>query len=295
MPGMAFHITARIVRKEPLFQSVEAAAERIIVDGIASSDAFLLAHVVMPNHFHMIIRQGQHPLGAIMQPIMRRLALLIQHSRQIQGHIFERRFRSNAFEDAIYLRRSIVYSDMNPLRAGLCTHPADYPWCSHSRIVARSSPPEEQHNLITVLQLFAQHASDDFEYLRAAYLNYVKWRMAKDAHDRAGKIYRKPEPSTDFGDQHFATTFRLIPRAPESRRPDLRDRAMFVLEDIDRECRIEQLRRRTLSRRLSPIRDELIAALLQGGYRNYRIADFFGVSPSKVSRIAIAMRYGRPA
>src|SRR5688500_9811985 len=119
MPGMAFHLTARINRKDPLFLGVEAAAEKIIVEGVSSSDALLLADVVMPNHFHIILRQGQRSLGWIMQPLMRRLDLLVQRSMEIEGHVFERRFRSLTFDDAPHLRRSIIYSDLNPHRAGL--------------------------------------------------------------------------------------------------------------------------------------------------------------------------------
>jgi putative transposase len=291
MPGMAFHLTARIVRKEPLFIGVEAAAENIIVEGVTSSDAQLLAHVVMRNHFHIILRQGQRSLGWIMQPIMRRLALLVQRSQGIQGHVFERRFRSLMFDEAAHLRRSIIYSDMNPQRAGLCAHPSQYPWSSHVRL-ATARATDTQENLIMVLKLFAQSASDDLEYLRAAYVTHIEWRIAKDAHDRAGTSFDEPEPSADYGDRHFATTFRLIPSARPAPRQDLRDRAKLILEQIDRECAIDGLRRRTLPRRLSPIRDQLIAALLQADYPNIKVANYFKISDSKVSRIAIAMRYG---
>jgi putative transposase len=292
MPGMAFHLTARIVRKDPLFVGVEAVAEKIIVEGVTSSDALLLSHVVMPNHFHIILRQGRRPLGWIMQPIMRRLALLVQRSQGIQGHVFERRFRSLTFDDAVHLRRSIVYSDMNPQRAGLCEHPSQYLWGSHVRLVRACDTADTRENLLTILKLFAQTASDDLEYLRAAYMKHIEWRIKKDAHDRAGTVFDEQEPSADYGDRHFATTFRLIPCALVAPRLDLRDRAVLFLEKIDKECAIDQLRRRTLSRRLSPIRDQLIAALLQADYQNVKVANFLKVSDSKVSQIAIAMRYG---
>ena len=143
------------------------------------------------------------------------------------------------------------------------------------------------------LRLFAQNASDDLEYLRAAYLKHVEWRMAKDAHDRAGRTYDVPEPSADYGDCHFATMFRAIPFAPAAKRQDLKDRAKLILEEIDKDCTIDQMRRGTLPRRLTPIRDQLIAGLLQADYRNVKVANFLRVSESKVSQVAIAMRYSR--
>jgi putative transposase len=293
MPGMAFHLTARIGRKDPLFVGIEEAAEKIIVEGVSTSDALLLSHVVMPNHFHIILRQGQRPLGWIMQPIMRRLALLVQRSKDIQGHVFERRFRSLMFDDAIHLRRSIIYSDMNPQRAGLCAHPSQYLWSSHSRLVSPCAEDNNRENLMMILQLFGQNASDDLEYLRAAYMKHIEWRIAKDSHDRAGTPFDTPEPTADHGDRHFATTFRVIPSTRPAPSQDLRDRAKLILEKIDKDCAIDQLRRRTLPRRLSPVRDQLVAALLQADYQNVRVANFLRISDSKVSRIAIAMRYGR--
>jgi putative transposase len=292
MPGLPFHLTARIGRKDPLFVGVEAAVERIIVEGIASSDSLMLAYVVMPNHFHVIIRQGQRSLGWVMQPIMRRLAMLIQRTKGIEGHVFERRFRSLPFQDALYLRRSIVYADVNPHRARLCAHPSQYAWGSFTRYTATCPGSESAKTLIPILQLFAQHASDDLEYLRAAYLKHVEWRIAKDSHDRAGIPYDLAEPSAEYGDHHFETTFRLLPSERPKPSKDLRDRATSILEQLSDNCSVNDLRRRSLPRWLSPIRDALIAALLQAGYAGGAIASFLRISDSKVSQVAIDMRYG---
>ena len=53
--GVAFHITGRTL--DHWFQGkVAASAEQILLEGIATSDALLLAHIVMPNHFHLVVQ-----------------------------------------------------------------------------------------------------------------------------------------------------------------------------------------------------------------------------------------------
>src|SRR5687767_3318846 len=109
--GGVFHITARTQGKRPWFtQRLRGVVVEIIVKGVALSDAKLLAYAVMPNHFHMVVVQGGMTLGTVMQPIMRRIALLIQRSRKCSGHVFER-------SSQLRVRRSRLRSLGNHLHA----------------------------------------------------------------------------------------------------------------------------------------------------------------------------------
>lgn len=136
MPGIAFHITARTQGKEPWFRdALRSRIEHILVEGVATSDAIRLSHTVMPNHFHLVIRQSARPLGWIMQPIMRRIAVAVQRTYGVEGHVFERSYRSLACESADHLRRAVAYTHLNPQRAGLCRSPEEYAWSSHVRFL----------------------------------------------------------------------------------------------------------------------------------------------------------------
>jgi REP element-mobilizing transposase RayT len=208
MPGIAFHITARAQNREPWFvDNVRSQVERIIIRGVTSSDAMLMAYTVMPNHFHIVLRQGARTLGWVMQPIMRRIALLVQRQFSVKGHVFERRFRSFACADADRLRRAVIYTNLNPWRAELCRDPAEWAWSSHVRLISCATSDIPEGDVLQTLKLFANEATTDWTALAAAYLACLKWRMEKDLHLATDTPYDVPEPPTAFGDRHFAESF----------------------------------------------------------------------------------------
>jgi hypothetical protein len=249
----------------------------------------------MPNHFHIVLRQGMRPLGWIMQPIMRRTALMVQRRFEMSGHIFERRFRSTICRDADHLRRAIVYTNLNPERAGICAADA-YQWSS-ALLYRDGADAADKCNVAinSALQLFAGQPDMSEMQLRACYRRYVAWRLEKDRQDACGMVATSLEPLSAAGDAYFLDHFCAIP--PMNGRPsaDLRDRAHELLRSISETVTIESLRRSRLSRRCTDIRRQLIASLLQQRYRVCDIASFLRISDSAVSRIAIAMRYGAPA
>jgi REP element-mobilizing transposase RayT len=293
MPGIAFHITARTQGREKWFtDDIKPEIERIITTGVTSSKVLFLAHCVMDNHFHIVLRQGAQPLGWIMQPIMRRISLLVQRVVGVGGHVFERRFRSHPCENADYLRRAIVYTNLNATRARLCEHPSEYAWTSHTDLLVDEDCSVRGIQIKHTLNLFAHAETADRADLRGAYLRYVDWRMTKDDHDAAAIPYLAPEPPTDAGDAFFATSFCALPALTRHPQCDLRDKAAELLLKIDGTCSLDTLRYGRLNRQKIEVRRELIAALLQLDYRQCRVADFLRVSTSMVSLVAMRMRYG---
>ena len=293
MPGLAFHITARTQSKLPYFKNrLESVVERIIIEGITSSDATLLAYIVMPNHFHIVLRQGSRTLGWVMHPIMRRISLAVQRTHDIEGHVFERRYFSVACEDADYLRNAIIYTNLNAKRAKLCDDPSAYRWSSHVRF-CESPPDSDSWYFRDALKLFGNDRCRTEDDVVAAYKNFVDWRIERDACDVDTQT-PPPAPPTELGDRHFADRFIALPRHWRRPNKDLRDKAKELLFEVDSACEISCLRRRTLPRALTTVRRQVIAGLLQGGYQGSCIANFFRVSDSLVSAIATGLRYARP-
>jgi REP element-mobilizing transposase RayT len=292
LPGMAFHITARVQAKQPLFEKHESVIERIIIDGVRSSDARLLSATVMPNHFHVVLRQGARPLGWVMQPIMRRIALRVQKLCEVEDHVFGAPYFSAPIENADYARAAIIYTNSNPVRAKICDDPAAYLHSTHRRLMTPDADATAYLDTRDVLELFADHPGLSIDELRVSYLACMQWRLEKDVYDDLEIPFDKPCPKTRHGDRHFATRFVALAVAQRKPTKDLRDRAIEILKEIDATTSIELLRRRTLPRRLVEMRDQLIAGLLQARYRGKAIAAYFGISESAVSKIATRLRYG---
>ena len=136
MPGGAFHITSRLQGHVPLFVPICDRIVELIDYCFARSDATLVARAIMPNHLHLVMRQGSDPLHATMQPLLRRIAYLVQRTHGVKGHVFERAFAHRTCGNAAYLRNCIVYAHLNPVRAKLADRPEDYHWTSHLNYVA---------------------------------------------------------------------------------------------------------------------------------------------------------------
>lgn len=288
--GVAFHITGRTL--DHWFKGkVAASAEQILLEGIATSDALLLAHIVMPNHFHVVIRSGLRPLGWVMQPIMRRLALLVNQAQRRRGPVFEGRFRSHPCDDADHLRRAIVYVHNNALRKGLCEDALEYAWQSHGSYCDRRSAHIPALDVSTGLSLFLNEPAVKPSDLRRDYLSHFTWRVEKDRCDRLDLPCASREPEARAGDAYFRENFVVRLPARATMRLDLRDYAGVILSRIAPGIELDALRRSYLSRDLTRIRRELICALIQHGYRGGKVATLFRISDAVVSLCASQMRY----
>jgi REP element-mobilizing transposase RayT len=132
-PGGFFHVTARTHSRAEWFDQT---MRDHVCDCIAivqqRCDVSIRAFIVMTNHLHFVLQQGDQPLSRFMQPLLCRVALAVKKKYKIEGHIFERRYWSHPCMSVEYLRSCIEYVHRNPVKARYCTDPADYKWSSYS-------------------------------------------------------------------------------------------------------------------------------------------------------------------
>lgn len=89
------------------------------------------ASCLMDTHHHAVLETPEPNLG----PGMRRL--LGGHSRWFNvrhggsGSVFTPHFWSRRIDDDGWFFRACLYVVLNPVAAGLCKHPRDWPWCSY--------------------------------------------------------------------------------------------------------------------------------------------------------------------
>lgn len=90
-----------------------------------------LAYCLMDNHIHILLAQVQLTVSDIVHRIATSYSLYFNSKHERVGHLFQDRFKSEPVEDFAYYTTVINYIHNNPVRAGICTHPADYPWSSY--------------------------------------------------------------------------------------------------------------------------------------------------------------------
>jgi REP element-mobilizing transposase RayT len=305
LPGAVFHLTARTQGHEPWF--TDALRPRI-VEYIASativSDVQLLAYAVMSNHLHLVLRQGGRPLGAVMQPLLRRIAGLVQRSRGAEGHVFERRFNDRACLDPAYVRNSIVYTNLNPVRAGVVARAADYPWSSAAAYQDDGGGPECMIPVLaleTGLGLFAPREGLGVDQLRRAYGRYTGWRIRCDHHRAAEELGHgvgapPPPPPVRSGDLSWTRTFAETVHVsgpasnggqpPDSRaRLDLSDIARTIMAAHAPDLSLDVVRSPYRGRDVVRVRHLMVRRLNNAGYPGGAIARYLRVSEQCVSKI----------
>lgn len=127
-----YHVILRGINKQRIFED-EADYRRflrILEDCKASCGFELYAYCLMSNHIHILLKTGEEPLERIFRRIGARFVYWYNAKYQRVGHLFQDRYKSEPVEDDTYFLTVVRYIHQNPVKAGLCATPADYPYSS---------------------------------------------------------------------------------------------------------------------------------------------------------------------
>lgn len=94
----------------------------------------LLDWCVMPNHVHVLISTMEGArLGDIVRTWKTYSARLINESTGRTGPIWERDYHDRYIRDESHFHSARSYIRCNPVKAGLCVNPQDWPWSSAAK------------------------------------------------------------------------------------------------------------------------------------------------------------------
>jgi REP element-mobilizing transposase RayT len=115
---------------------------RVVQEAIVYRDGReyeLHAFVVMPNHVHVLVTPTCD-LPGIMQSLKRFTAREANKILGLTGHAFWQDENYDRFvRNDVEFGRIVSYIEMNPVRAGLCFAPEEFPYSSAGRI---ANPPQ---------------------------------------------------------------------------------------------------------------------------------------------------------
>ena len=141
-PGL-HHVTSRGNNREPLFRTPRdhLVFYRILHETTRDLHVHVLAHCLMPNHFHLLLETGISQLSRCMQRVKSRYAVYVNTVHGRSGHVFEKRFHAVPVLCQQQLVAVTRYIARNPVAAGLCAHPEDWEWGSARLASAQETPP----------------------------------------------------------------------------------------------------------------------------------------------------------
>ena len=142
--GTLFHVGSKGNNARRIYaDDLERRVFLMLLDKHAKrQDWIVLTYVLMSNHFHLLLRLRAPTLSVGMCGLNGEFSRFTgaRHRRQ-PGHLFKNRFWSEPIEDDAHLLATARYIALNPVRAGICPDPGDWPWSSYGAIAGHEFAP----------------------------------------------------------------------------------------------------------------------------------------------------------
>lgn len=132
--GIPWHIIQRGNNRSACFYA-EADYRRYLQDLGEQAGKYgcrIHAYCLMTNHVHLLVTpELAESAGLMMKNIGQRYVQYINRSYRRTGTLWEGRFRSCLTQDETYVLACYRYIELNPVRACIVDHPAEYAWSSY--------------------------------------------------------------------------------------------------------------------------------------------------------------------
>lgn len=161
LAGQPHHVILRGNNRQAVFFSDLDRQHLLTILGEVSAQCSVAIHayVLMDNHFHLLMTPpAAQALSRMMQALGRRYVGWFNARHQRTGTLWEGRFRAGLIEGERHMLACMRYIELNPVRAGLCAEPAQWPWSSAAHHVGLTRQP-----LITEHELYWSLGNTPFE------------------------------------------------------------------------------------------------------------------------------------
>ena len=133
--GYTYHVSTRCVDQTYLLHKDEL--KKIVLNVVEKAkkkyDFYCFGFTIMDNHVHMIIQTpDKDNISIIMQVINKNIATQGNKVLERTGHFWGARFHSTLIESEEQLINTLVYLNLNPVKAGLVYDPKDWAWSSYN-------------------------------------------------------------------------------------------------------------------------------------------------------------------
>jgi len=143
LPGGIYHVTARGNDRRPIFEDDDDCARFLIVlaSTVARHRVLCHAYCLMGNHYHLLIQTPGANLSVAMRHLNGVYTQRFNRRHERCGHVLQGRFGAQLVDGDAYLREVCRYIVLNPVRAGLVAHPAEWRWSSFRATAGEAAAP----------------------------------------------------------------------------------------------------------------------------------------------------------
>jgi putative transposase len=131
-PGGLYHITARGNDRQAIFaDDADCSAFLIVLASIVARYRVRChAYCLMGNHYHLLLETPAGNLSGAMRQLNGVYTQRFNRRHERCGHVLQGRFGAQLVDGHAYLHEVCRYIVLNPVRAGLTSHPRDWRWSS---------------------------------------------------------------------------------------------------------------------------------------------------------------------
>lgn len=198
LPGVPLHLIQRGNNRQACFFADED--YRFYLDWLAEhagkTGCRIHAYALMTNHVHLLVSadRAEAP-GALMKALGQRYVQYVNRIYRRSGTLWEGRFRSCLIQEGAYLLACQRYIELNPVRAGMVEHPAEYRWSSY-----RANGQGEDTTSISAHPLY-EALGLDAPSRQAAYRELFRYELEPGLVDQ---IRRATNGNFALGNERFA-------------------------------------------------------------------------------------------
>ena len=161
--NVLFHVIARSVNDNQLFPDD---GWRTAFAGALSQEAEernweVWAYCLMGTHYHVLMSTPDASISDGFQRAHLRLASRRNSDQERSGRLLDTRFRMLDIRSQNHLFSCLRYIPMNPVKAQLCAHPADWKWSSFSATAGLAPNPSWLRST-EVLEYLSRDSGADF-------------------------------------------------------------------------------------------------------------------------------------
>src|SRR3954452_13204733 len=148
------HITSRGNNRRSIYEDVVDREEFYGILDTSVERTGVLCHldVLMGNHYHLFLQGPMTDVSELLFRVNHRYAVAYNGRHGRINHLFGRRFHCVPVPDLRGAQAVTTYIALNPVRAGFCADPADWPFGSYRTYAGTATPrPHVSTGLITGL------------------------------------------------------------------------------------------------------------------------------------------------
>ena len=275
-----YHVTSRGDRREDIYlDDADREAWLAVLSQVCKRFNWTVhAYCLMSNHYHLLVETPDANLSAGMRQLNGVYTQHVNRRHGRVGHVYQGRFKAIVVQKDAYLMELARYVVLNPVRAGMVGDAGDWPWSSYSAMMSPANMPRPDW-LATdkLLAYFTQQApSASRQRAQQSYADHVRAGVGLPPiwDDLKNQIFLG---SDAFVDKLTAWACSASIKVP------IRASALEIPQ-AQRRGRPKQLA--AYEKDHAPDRNAAIAAAYaSGGYTMGRLAQYFGLHYTSVSRI----------